>query len=404
MKYLKSSRLDNVCYDIRGPILEAAEDLEKQGHRILKLNIGNPSAFGLLAPDEIFVDLIANLRNADGYSISRGIYPARKAIYQDWQSRGFHQLDIDHIWLGNGVSELITLTTGAFLNPGDEVLVPSPDYPLWTAAVSLTGATAVHYRCSEEDNWAPDLNHIESLMNEHTKGIVIINPNNPTGAIYANSTLERIAELARKHKLVVFADEIYDRILFDKNSHTPMATYADNFLCLSFNGLSKSHRIAGFRAGWLVATGATDEAKDLIAGIDMLCSMRLCSNVPAQLTIQTALGGYQSLDRLIAPNGRLTRQRDYAFSRLNDIQGVSCTQPNAALYLYFKVDLSRFRLSHDDELAQKFLEEEHVLIVPGSAFNHDSKCHFRIVFLPNLDDLEEALSRFSNFLERYRIH
>jgi len=402
MTYKKSDRLANVCYDIRGPILEAAEALEAQGHRILKLNIGNPAAFHLHGPDEIFIDLIANLRKADGYSSSKGIYTAHKAIYQDWQSRGFHDISLNHIWLGNGVSELITIATSALLNSGDEVLIPAPDYPLWTAAVTLSGATPKHYECIENEDWEPNLEHIRSLISERTKAIVLINPNNPTGAIYSEKTLQAIAELAAQHQLVVFADEIYDRILFDGHSHTPMATYAQDFLCLSFNGLSKSHRIAGFRAGWLVASGATDQAEDLLSGIDMLCSMRLCANVPAQLTIQTALGGYQSLEALLSKDGRLSKQRALAYQLLQEMDGVHCVYPKAAMYLYFSIDLSKYNFTTDNELALSFLQEEHVLIVPGSAFNHQSGSHFRIVFLPHIDDLTIAMSKFKRFLLRHR--
>jgi len=402
MTYKKSDRLANVCYDIRGPILEAAEALEAQGHRILKLNIGNPAAFHLHGPDEIFIDLIANLRKADGYSSSKGIYTARKAIYQDWQSQGFHDINLNHIWLGNGVSELITIATSALLNSGDEVLIPAPDYPLWTAAVTLSGATAKHYECIEDEGWEPNLAHIQSLINENTKAIVLINPNNPTGAIYSDNTLRSIAKLATQHQLVVFADEIYDRILFDGHSHTPMATYAEGFLCLSFNGLSKSHRIAGFRAGWLVASGTTELATDLLSGIDMLCSMRLCANVPAQLTIQTALGGYQSLEQLLSKDGRLSKQRALAYQLLQDIEGVNCVYPKAAMYHYFSIDLELYNFTQDDELALTFLQEEHVLMVPGSAFNHRSGCHFRIVFLPHMDDLAEAITKLKSFLLRHR--
>ena len=404
MRYQKSNRLNNVCYDIRGPVLEAAERLENQGHHIIKLNIGNPAAFQLAAPDEIIVDVIANLREGEGYSSSKGLFAARKAIFHSWQAIGLGHIDINHIWLGNGVSELISLATSALLNAGDEVLIPAPDYPLWTAAVTLTGAKARHYHCDEARRWEPDTEHLESLINDQTKALVLINPNNPTGAVYSRECLNKIAAIARKHSLVVFADEIYDRILYDGAQHIPFAEFADRFLCISFNGLSKSHRLAGFRAGWMVASGAVDDASDLLEGINMLCSMRLCSNVPAQLAIQTSLGGYQSIDDLVAPTGRLYIQRNKAYDMLSAIPGVSCVKPQAALYLFVKIDTDYYDIPKDEELVLQFLIQQHILLVQGSAFNVAANNYLRFVFLPHVEDLIVAINRFEVFLQQFKRH
>lgn len=404
MRYQKSKRLNDVCYDIRGPVLDAAERLEREGHRIIKLNIGNPAAFQLNAPDEIVVDVIANLRKGEGYSSSKGLFSARKAIFQSWQAKGLGHIDINHIWLGNGVSELISLATSALLNAGDEVLIPAPDYPLWTAAVTLAGASPKHYRCKEQQDWEPDIEHIRSLISPNTKALVLINPNNPTGAVYSRECLAQLAELARQHQLVVFADEIYDRIVYDEAEHIPFAHFADQFLCLSFNGLSKSHRLAGFRSGWMVASGCVEEATDLLEGINMLASMRLCSNVPAQLAVQTALGGYQTIDDLVAPGGRLYEQRNKAYELLSAIDGISCVKPKAALYLFVKIDTEVYQVPDDEELVLQFLLQQHILLVQGSAFNVPEKHYLRFVFLPHIEDLIIAIERLETFLQQYRRH
>ena len=404
MRYQKSNRLNDVCYDIRGPVLEAAERLEREGHRIIKLNIGNPAAFQLDAPDEIIVDVIANLRKGEGYSNSKGLFSARKAIFQRWQANGLGHIDINHIWLGNGVSELISLATSALLNHNDEVLIPAPDYPLWTAAVTLAGATPRHYQCNEDLGWEPNIEHIRSLINPNTKALVLINPNNPTGAVYSRECLIQIAELAKQHQLVVFADEIYDRIVYDDAEHIPFAQFAEQFLCLSFNGLSKSHRLAGFRSGWMVASGCVEEASDLIEGINMLASMRLCSNVPAQLAIQTALGGHQTIDDLVAPGGRLYEQRNRAYELLTAIEGISCVKAQAALYLFVKIDTNIYAVPDDEELVLQFLLQQHILLVQGSAFNVPEKHYLRFVFLPHIEDLVVAIERLETFLQQYKRH
>ena len=404
MRYQKSNRLNDVCYDIRGPVLEAAERLEREGHRIMKLNIGNPAAFQLNAPDEIMIDVIANLRKGEGYSGSKGLFSARKAIFQSWQAKGLGHVDINHIWLGNGVSELISLATSALLNQGDSVLIPAPDYPLWTAAVNLAGATPRHYRCNEQQGWEPDIDHIRSLITPNTKALVLINPNNPTGAVYSRECLAQLAEIAREHQLVVFADEIYDRIVYDDAEHIPFAHFADQFLCLSFNGLSKSHRLAGFRSGWMVASGCVEDAADLLEGINMLASMRLCSNVPAQLAVQTALGGYQTIDDLTAPGGRLYEQRNKAYELLSAIEGISCVKPKAALYLFVKIDTEVYQVPDDEELVLQFLLQQHILLVQGSAFNVLEKHYLRFVFLPHVEDLIIAIERLATFLQQYKRH
>ncbi|MFT3931416.1 MAG: pyridoxal phosphate-dependent aminotransferase [Spongiibacteraceae bacterium] len=400
-KFFKSDKLNNVCYDIRGPALQEAIRMEEEGHRILKLNIGNPAPFGFAAPDEIIQDVIHMLPQSEGYSDSKGIYSARKAVMQECQTRGIPNVDIDDIYLGNGVSELISLITQAMLNGGDEVLIPSPDYPLWTACVRLAGGKAVHYRCDEQADWYPDLDDIRSKITDRTKAIVIINPNNPTGAVYPQEILEKIVDLAREHKLVILADEIYDKILYDDIKHVPMGSIATDVLCITFNGLSKTYRLAGFRSGWMIISGAKHQARDLIDGINMLASMRLCANVPAQHAIQTALGGYQSINDLIAPNGRLGKQRELAWRMLNDIPGVSCTKPGGAIYLFPRIDAKKFNLHNDEQLILDLLRQEKILLSHGTAFNWPEPDHLRVIFLPREDDLRAALERFGNFLSRY---
>lgn len=402
--FSKSSKLDNVCYNIRGPVLAEAMKLEEDGHRILKLNIGNPAPFGFDAPDEIIKDVIANLSTADGYSASKGLFSARKAIMQECQLKGIHSVDVGDIYLGNGVSELILMTTQALLENGDEVLIPAPDYPLWTAAVSAGGGKAVHYICDEQSNWYPDIEDIRSKITDKTKAIVIINPNNPTGAVYPESLLQQLVDLAEEHQIVIFADEIYDKILYDDAVHIPLAKLVENTLCISFNGLSKSYRLAGFRSGWMIVSGAKHRAQTYIAGLDMLSSMRLCSNVPAQLAIQTALGGYQSINDLVLPKGRLYEQRELAHKMITDIPGVSCVKPMGSIYLFPKLDPKRYPVINDEKLVLDLLIQEKMLLVEGRAFNWPTPDHLRFVFLPYMDQLETAINRFGRFLERYEFH
>lgn len=397
----KSDKLHGVCYDIRGPVLEHATRMEEDGHRILKLNIGNPAPFGFDAPDEIIQDVIANLRNAQGYCESRGLFAARKAIMQECQQLGIPNVDIDDIYLGNGVSELIVMTMQALLNSGDQVLIPAPDYPLWTAAVNLASGTPVHYICDEQADWFPDIDDIKRKITDRTRGIVLINPNNPTGAVYSPELLEQIVELARVHNLVIFADEIYSKILYDDNTFTPMARLAQDVLCVSFNGLSKSYRLAGFRSGWMVISGAKHKARGYIEGLEMLSSMRLCANVPAMFAVQTALGGYQSINELILPGGRLREQRDMAYHMINDIPGVSCVKPKGALYLFPKINLDIHKIRDDEEMVLDFLRQEKILLVQGTAFNWPQPDHFRIVMLPRADEIKHAMERFAYFIERY---
>ena len=399
----QSHKLDNVCYDIRGPIMDKAQKMEEDGHRILKLNIGNPARFGFNAPDEILRDVISNLSKAEGYSDSKGIYSARKAIMQQGQVQGLNDIiDVDNIWLGNGVSELIVLALQALLNSGDEVLVPSPDYPLWTASVRLCGGNVVHYLCDEQSDWIPDLQQIEQQITDKTKAIVLINPNNPTGAVYPKEFIIDVAKLAEKYQLVVFADEIYDKILYDDAVHTPLAAYVHDTLCISFNGLSKAYRLAGFRSAWMTATGNLKKAKGYLEGLNTLASMRLCANVPGQLAIQTALGGYQSINDLTRPGGRLREQRDLAWKMLTEIPGVSCVKPKAAIYLFPKLDAKRFNLVDDEKLVLDFLVEQKILLVQGTAFNWPHPDHVRVVFLPHKEDIKTALSAFHQFLEHYK--
>ncbi|WP_372843976.1 aminotransferase class I/II-fold pyridoxal phosphate-dependent enzyme [Psychrobacter sp.] len=399
----KSDKLQNVCYDIRGPLLQTANKMEAEGKRILKLNIGNPAPFGLEAPHEILRDVAMNLPEATGYSDSQGIFSARKAVLQYYQSKGLlSAVDVRDVYLGNGVSELIVMTMQALMNDGDEVLVPMPDYPLWTAAANLAGGTAVHYRCNEEDNWHPDIEDIKSKITSKTKGIVVINPNNPTGALYSDEVLMQIVEVAKEHDLIIMADEIYDRILYDDMQHTPMSTLTDEVLVLSYNGLSKSHRIAGFRAGWMMVSGRKEHAADFIEGLDMLASMRLCSNVQGQYAIQTAMGGYQSMKDLTSQKGRLYKQRELAVTRLNAIKGISCTMPQGAFYCFPKMDPEVYPIKDDMQFMMDLLLEENVLMVQGTGFNWDKNDHFRLVFLPNLHDLEDAMDRLDRFFAKKR--
>lgn len=397
----KSHKLDDVCYDIRGPVLREARRLEEEGYRIMKLNIGNPSPFGFDAPDEIVQDMIHNVPESQGYSDSRGLYSGRKAVMQYCQQKNLPNVEIDDIYLGNGVSELIVMAMQALLNNGDEMLIPAPDYPLWTASVSLSGGKPVHYLCDEQSDWYPDLEDIEKKITDRTRGIVIINPNNPTGSLYPQDILEAIIELARQHKLIIFSDEIYDKVVYDGAEHISTASLADDVLFLTFNGLSKAYRVAGFRSGWMVISGAKLRANDYVEGIELLASMRLCSNVPGQHAIQTALGGYQSINDLVAPGGRLCRQRDLAYALLTDIPGISCVKPKGALYLFPRMDPKVYKIKNDQKLVLDLLVQEKILIVQGTAFNWPHRDHFRIVFLPREDDLEYAIARLRHFLAEY---
>jgi len=398
----KSSKLANVCYDIRGPVLARAKQMEDEGHKIIKLNIGNLAAFGFDAPEEIQQDIIRNLPNAAGYSDSKGIFPARKAIMHYTQSKHIKGVTLDDIYVGNGVSELIVLAMNALLDNGDEVLIPAPDYPLWTAAVSLTGGTPRHYLCDEGAGWLPDLDDIRSKITEKTRAIVIINPNNPTGALYPDDLLKEIVEIARQHDLIICADEVYDRVLYDGNTHTAIASLSEDVITLSFNGLSKNYRSCGYRAGWMVISGDKRMARDYIEGLDILASMRLCANVPGQYGIQTALGGYQSIDDLVAPGGRMCRQRDLAYDLITNIPGVSCVKPKATLYMFPRLDPKLYPIQNDQEFISELLVEERVLLVQGTGFNWPKPNHFRLVFLPYEDELREAVSRIARFLDHYR--
>ncbi len=398
----KSSKLENVCYDIRGPVLARSKQMEEEGQRIIKLNIGNPAPFGFEAPEEIIQDVIINLPNASGYSDSKGLFAARKAIMHYTQGKNIAGVHIDDIIIGNGASELIVLAMQALLNTGDEVLVPAPDYPLWTAAVSLAGGTPRHYVCDEGAGWMPDLADIRAKITPNTRAIVVINPNNPTGALYPAELLQEIVEIARQHQLIIYADEIYDKVLYDGSSHASIAALAEDVLCVTLNGLSKNYRACGYRAGWMVISGDKRHAQDYIEGLGILASMRLCSNVPGQYAIQTALGGYQSINDLVAPEGRLTRQRDLAWALLTAIPGVSCVKPQAALYLFPRLDPKVYPIQDDQKFILDLLEEERVLVVQGSGFNWHQPDHFRVVFLPHEDHLREAIERIARYLERYR--
>jgi alanine-synthesizing transaminase len=397
----KSKKLAGVCYDIRGPVLQRAVKLEEEGHRILKLNIGNPAPFGFNAPDEIIQDVISNLRDAQGYIESKGLFSARKAIMHEAQRLQVPNVDINSIYLGNGVSELIVMAMQALLNQEDEILIPAPDYPLWTAAVNLAGGRAIHYQCDEQADWYPDINDIKSKITPNTKGIVVINPNNPTGAVYSEALLKEIVELAREHDLIIFADEIYSKIVYDDAEYIPLGRLSEEVLCLSFNGLSKSYRLAGFRSGWVVITGDKSRATGFIEGIDMLASMRLCANGPAMLGVQTALGGYQSINELILPGGRLKEQRDLAYDLITSIPGISCVKPKGALYLFPKIDVKKFNITSDVQWILDFLIKKKVLLVQGTGFNWEKPDHFRIVFLPHKNDLTEAINHLADFFDGY---
>ena len=399
---LKSTKLSNVCYDIRGPVMERAKQMEEEGQRIIKLNIGNLAPFGFEAPEEVQQDVILNLPNSSGYSDSKGMFAARKAIMHYCQSKKIMGVGLDDIYIGNGASELIVMAMQGLLNTGDEVLVPAPDYPLWTAAVTLAGGTPKHYVCDEADDWNPDLADMRSKITPNTRAIVVINPNNPTGALYSDEILREIIQIAREHQLIIFADEIYDKVLYDGVTHTSMASMADDVLFVTMNGLSKNYRACGYRAGWMVVSGQKKHAQDYINGLTILASMRLCSNVPGQFAIQTALGGYQSINDLVAPGGRLCRQRDLAYNLLTAIPGVSCVKPKAALYLFPKLDPKIYPIENDQQFILELLEAEKVLVVQGSGFNWKSPDHFRVVFLPNTDDLTDAIARIARFLEGYR--
>lgn len=399
---LKSSKLNNVCYDIRGPVLDLARQMEEDGHKIIKLNIGNLAVFGFDAPEEIQQDMIRNLPNSAAYSDSKGIFAARKAVMQYNQQQGIQGVLLDDIYLGNGASELIVMATNALLNEGDEMLLPAPDYPLWTAAVSLSGGTPVHYLCDESNGWMPNLEDIRSKITPQTKGIVVINPNNPTGALYSVELLKGIVQIAREHGLILFADEVYDKVLYDDHVHVAMGSLSTDVVTLTFNSLSKSYRSCGYRAGWMVISGDKKRARDYIEGLNMLSSMRLCANVPGQWAIQTALGGYQSIQDLVGPNGRLRRQRDLAHELITAIPGVTCVKPSAALYMFPRLDPKIYPIEDDQAFIQEMLHETKVLLVQGSGFNWPQTDHFRIVFLPHEDDLRQAIKRIAKFLELYR--
>ena len=398
----KSTKLDNVCYDIRGPVMDEAVRMESEGQRILKLNIGNPAPFGFTAPDEVIRDMMYNLRECEGYSDSKGIFSARKAIMQYCQIKGIKGVDINDIYLGNGVSELITMAMQGLLDNDDEILVPSPDYPLWTASVTLAGGNAVHYICDEQNEWNPDIDDIKKKITPKTKGIVVINPNNPTGALYSDETLKEIVEIARQNNLILFADEIYDRLVMDGLTHTALASLALDVPCISFNGLSKSHRVAGFRVGWMVISGDKKKIKGYIEGLNLLSSMRLCSNVPAQSIVQTALGGVQSIDELLLPGGRIYEQREFVYNALCEIDGISVVKPKAAFYIFPKLDAKKFNLHDDEKLVLDFLKSKKVLLMHGKGFNYPTPDHLRIVYLPRRRVLGEAMDAFKDFLADYR--
>lgn len=401
---LKSTKLANVCYDIRGPVMERAKQMEENGHRIIKLNIGNLAPFGFEAPEEIQQDVIHNMPNSSGYSDSKGMFAARKAIMHYAQQKNIAKVGMEDIFIGNGASELIVMVMQGLLNTGDEVLIPAPDYPLWTASVTLAGGTPRHYLCDEKNDWMPDLDDIRSKITPNTRAIVVINPNNPTGALYSDQLLKEIIAIAREHQLIIYADEIYDKMLYDGATHTSIASLADDVLFVTLNGLSKNYRACGYRAGWMIVSGGKTHAQDYIDGLAILASMRLCSNVPGQFAIQTALGGYQSINDLVAPHGRLTKQRDLAHKLLTEIPGVTCVKPKASLYLFPRLDPIIYPIKDDQKFILELLEVEKVLVVQGSGFNWPDSDHLRIVFLPSLDDLTEAIGRIARFLENYRKH
>lgn len=397
----KSSKLDNVLYDVRGPVVDEAARMEAAGTHVLKLNIGNPAPFGFRTPDEVVYDMAQQLTDCEGYSDSKGLFSARKAIMQYAQIKNIPNVSIDDIYTGNGVSELINLSMSALLDNGDEVLVPSPDYPLWTACVTLAGGTAVHYVCDEQSEWYPDIEDMRRKITDHTKAIVIINPNNPTGALYPPEVLQQIVDLAREHQLMIFSDEIYDRLVMDGLKHVSIASMAPDLFCVTFSGLSKSHMIAGYRVGWMVLSGNKAIAKDYIEGLNMLTNMRICSNVPAQSIIQTALGGHQSVNDYIVPGGRIYEQREYIYQALNSIPGVSAVKPKAAFYIFPKLDVKRFGIKNDEKFALDLLREQKLLIVQGSGFNWQHPDHFRVVYLPRIEVLKDATSKLETFLSTY---
>ncbi|MBF7072897.1 pyridoxal phosphate-dependent aminotransferase [Glaciecola sp. MH2013] len=398
----RSNKLANVYYDIRGPILEQATKMEEAGERILKLNIGNPAPFGFEAPDDILKDVIYQLPSAQGYTDAQGIYSARVAVMQYYQQMGISNINVKDIYLGNGVSELIMLSMQALLNSGDEVLLPAPDYPLWTAAVNLSSGTAVHYRCDENAGWFPDLLDMEAKITSNTKAIVLINPNNPTGAVYSKELLEAVANLARKYDLIIYSDEIYDKILYDGAKHTCIASLAPDLFCVTFSGLSKNYRVAGFRAGWMLVSGNKSRAKGYIEGLTILSSMRMCANVPCQHAIQTALGGYQSINELITGDGRLLTQRNLSVKKLNAIEGINCVAPMGAMYCFASVDAKKFSIKDDVKMVLDLLNQEKILLVHGSAFNLTDGCYFRLVFLPHKEQLEPALGQLAHFFNHYQ--
>jgi alanine-synthesizing transaminase len=400
-EFKQSEKLKGVCYDIRGPVLKKSQQLEEEGYHIYKLNIGNPAPFGLLASDDIIHDVILNINDAQGYTDSKGILQARIAIMQHCQKLKIKNVDVNDIYLGNGVSELIVMCMQGLLNAGDEMLIPTPDYPLWTAAVTLSGGKAVHYMCDEQADWNPDIEDIKKKVTDKTKGIVVINPNNPTGALYEQDILEQIIKIAIEHNLIIYADEIYEKIVYDNNRFVSLAALTEDTLCITLNGLSKAHRLAGFRSGWMVISGKKSIAQEYIEGLEILSSMRLCSNAVAQLAIQTALGGYQSIDDLIQPGGRLYEQRNISHQMITEIPGVTCVKPKAALYLFPKLDLKKFKIKDDMRFILDLLIQEKVLLVQGTGFNWPQPDHFRIVFLPTVADLKIAISRISHFLSHY---
>ena len=397
----KSSKLNDVCYDIRGPVMDEASHMEQEGMNILKLNIGNPAPYHLFAPDEIIVDMIYNLRDTQGYSESKGLFNARKAIMQYCQIKKIPNVGINDIYTGNGASELITMSLQGLLENGDEILVPAPDYPLWTASVTLAGGKAVHYRCDEQSDWYPDIADMRSKVTDRTKGIVVINPNNPTGALYPREVLEQIVQVARENDLILFADEIYDRLVMDDLEHVALGSLAPDLLCVNINGLSKSHRVAGFRCGWMCLSGDKSRAQGYIAGLNLLSSMRLCSNVPGQSIIQTALGGYQSANELLVPGGRIYEQREYIYNALNDIPGISAVKPKAAFYIFPKMDVKKFNILDDEKFALDLLKEKRILITHGRGFHWDEPDHFRIVYLPEMERLQKAVTKLTDFFSHY---
>ncbi|WP_293888078.1 pyridoxal phosphate-dependent aminotransferase [Streptococcus sp.] len=398
----KSSKLEHVAYDIRGPILDEANRMMANGEKILRLNTGNPAEFGFTAPDEVIRDLIVNARNSEAYSDSKGIFSARKAIMQYCQLKGFPHVDIDDIYLGNGVSEMISISLQALLDDGDEVLVPMPDYPLWTACISLAGGNAVHYRCDEQANWYPDIDDIKSKITSNTKAIVVINPNNPTGALYSEDLLKEIVEIARQNDLIIFADEIYDRLVMDGQKHTAIASLAPDVFCVSMNGLSKSHRICGFRVGWMVLSGPKANVRGYIEGLNMLANMRLCANVLGQHVVQTSLGGYQSVDELLMPGGRIYEQRNFIYKAVNEVPGLSAVKPTAGLYIFPKIDREMYRIDDDEQFCLELLKQEKVMLVPGKGFNWTEPDHFRIVYLPRVEELAEVQAKLTRVLSQYR--